>query len=140
MLRGVTRLVRFQHIPANFKDFNFKRRLAQRQSACFGNMRPRYRNSHLRPISKCRLGGMADTRSSNLRSQEYQFKSDRRYQFQCVCNSTVECQPSKLITWVRLPSDAPRFQFLPQQRTRLWCFRKMRNNGSRVVDHVRETI
>ena len=29
------------------------------------------------------------------------------FSISCVCNSTVECQPSKLITWVRLPSDAP---------------------------------
>ena len=30
----------------------------------------------------------------------------------CGCSSTVELQPSKLITWVRLPSSAPFINFV----------------------------
>ena len=40
------------------------------------------------------------------------------FSISCVCNSTVECQPSKLIMWVRLPSDAP---FQCQGRSLVEC-------------------
>ena len=37
-----------------------------------------------------------------------------------ICNSTAECQPSKLVTRVRFPSDAPSFQRLLQQPSSNW--------------------
>ena len=38
----------------------------------------------------------------------------------CRCSSMVECQPSKLNTWVRFPSPAPFCTMEKRNRSAIW--------------------